>query len=114
MRSVMASAWFISSKASLRVCPASSVKPQLSCIFECRKYWLIAVNSLVNCSFSNFRTSGSPFIFVAPNDTVRADHASVVGWPARLDRGRERLHNLVHQPRPGEVTRARSEEHTSE
>src|ERR1700736_1468654 len=60
MRSVSHSAWCISSIDSARVCPASSVNPQLSCIFECRKYWLIAVSSLVNCSLSSLRTSGSP------------------------------------------------------
>ncbi|CKR39833.1 Uncharacterised protein [Mycobacterium tuberculosis] len=60
MRSVISSACRISSNDSARVWAASSVKPQLSCILECRKYWLIAVSSLVNCSLSRRRTSGSP------------------------------------------------------
>src|SRR6478736_6234520 len=60
MRLVISSACCISSNDSLRVCSAISVNPQFACILECRKYWLIAVSSLVNCSLSNFRTSGSP------------------------------------------------------
>jgi hypothetical protein len=51
-----------SSNDSARVCAESSVKPQLSCILECRKYCLIAVSSLVSCSLSNSRTSPSPRI----------------------------------------------------
>ena len=62
---MIASACCISSNDSLRVYSASSVNPQFAYIFECRKYWLMAVSSLVNCSLSNFRTSGSPCI-VAP------------------------------------------------
>src|SRR5690348_9004655 len=62
MRSVRMSAWRISSIDSARVCLARTLRPQFSCILACRKYWLIAVNSAVNCSFRNSRTRASPCI----------------------------------------------------
>src|SRR3954471_15001723 len=60
MRSVIFSACFISSIDSSRVYAASLVNPQFCCIFECRKYWLIAVSSLVSCSFKREMISESP------------------------------------------------------
>src|SRR4051812_25836360 len=63
MRSVSSSACFISSNDSARVYFASLVQPQFSCIFACRKYWLIAVSSAVSCSFKNSMTRASPCMF---------------------------------------------------
>src|SRR3954471_5498813 len=60
MRSVSRSAGVISSMDSLRAYGASFVKPQFSCIFACRKYWLMAVSSLVSCSLSSSITRASP------------------------------------------------------
>src|SRR3954466_8260814 len=68
MRSVSTSACFISSNDSCRVYFASFVQPKFSCIFACRKYWLIAVSSPVSCSLRNSMTSGSPCIAEAPSD----------------------------------------------
>ena len=68
MRSVSISACFISSNDSERVYFASFVQPKFSCIFACRKYWLMAVSSAVSCSFRNSRTSGSPCIAEAPSN----------------------------------------------
>src|SRR5215213_8057976 len=71
MRSVSRSAWVISSMDSLRVHAASLSYPQFSCILACRKYWLIAVSSLVSCSLSSSITRASP--------CIAASWGSVVG-----------------------------------
>src|SRR5918999_368081 len=85
MRSVSVSACRISSMDSSRVCFASRVKPQFSCILACRKYWLIAVSSAVSCSFSSAITSLSPSIgpswhaltcLPRSEGCVASDHAS--------------------------------------
>ena len=54
-------------------------KPQLACIFACRKYWLIAVSSLVSWSFSRARTSGSPCTVCSFNTSVRFSIQVVMG-----------------------------------
>src|SRR5690606_38601287 len=47
---------------SARVWAASFDQPRSSCIFECRKYWLMAVSSAVSCSLSSSMTFLSPFM----------------------------------------------------
>src|SRR4051794_10695412 len=60
MRSMIASASFISSIDSSRTFSARRWYPQLSHILAWMKYWLIAVSSAVSTSFSISMMSGSP------------------------------------------------------
>src|SRR3954447_5760184 len=53
---------------SALVCAASFTKPQFSCIFACRKYWLMAVSSPVSWSFRNSRTRLSPCMGGEPSE----------------------------------------------
>src|SRR5690606_30363662 len=62
MRSIRRSACFISSMDSLYSCSASSFRPQLPYIRECRKYWLMAMSSLYSALFRCVMTCASPFM----------------------------------------------------
>ena len=56
------SACCISSMDSLYSYSASSLMPQSLYILECRKYWLIAVNSLRSTRFRMAMISSLPFM----------------------------------------------------
>src|SRR4249919_2484234 len=62
MRSISASACFISSMDSLYSCSASSFRPQFLYMRACRKYWLIAMSSLYSALLRCWMTDGSPFM----------------------------------------------------
>src|SRR4051812_10632562 len=62
MRSINQSAWFISSMDSEYSCLPSFVTPQWRRMRACRKYWLMAVSSLVSWVFRCSTTLGSDFI----------------------------------------------------
>src|SRR4051794_17539869 len=107
MRSVSTSACFISSNDSCRVYFASFVQPQFSCIFACRKYWLIAVSSAVSCSLRYSMTFGSPCIGRWPPLVCRQERSPGAQHLCRrrvVDRPRphdDRCEPFVTGPAPG-------------
>src|SRR5215208_7407536 len=72
MCSISSSVSFISSKLSSRNLSWSRAKPQLAHILAARKYWLIAVSSVVNAVFSSSTTPSLAFIPVSYSAASRA------------------------------------------